>query len=107
MTELLERRQIQHEIADRDADPGRAAGGLKNAEWQVLDWEMRIGRDIDERFHKSDTSEKRPYLTGDSELANLREVHRSCSFRAKSPARDGQGSARFQLSNRPTRRIRR
>ena len=52
MTQLLQHRKIDNQIADRDADTRVAVPWLKNAEWQVLQWEMRIRWDLDERFER-------------------------------------------------------
>ena len=49
--DILKRRQIQDLVADSDADPGSGIGvGGKDAEGQVLDWEMAVGFDIDKRL---------------------------------------------------------
>src|ERR1017187_1956042 len=51
---FLEDRKIDNVITDRDANPGSARDDItrfENSEWQILNWKMRIGRDVDEGFH--------------------------------------------------------
>jgi hypothetical protein len=52
MTQFLEDREIEHELADRHADARVTLSRLENAERKILDWKMRIRRNVDERFEK-------------------------------------------------------
>src|SRR5204862_2600977 len=61
MAALLKHGKIENEIADRDADSRRCVRGFKNAERQILDRKMRIGRDVDKRFHSASEEASLPY----------------------------------------------
>ena len=45
---LLQHREVEHLIADRHAHARRATLRLENAKRQILNREMRVGRDVDE-----------------------------------------------------------
>ena len=47
MTQLLENRQIEHELADGDTNPRRTLRRLENSERKILNRKMRVGRDVD------------------------------------------------------------
>ena len=51
MTALFQEREIENVIADGDADPRRGVRRFENSERQILDWKMRVGGDVDKRFH--------------------------------------------------------
>jgi hypothetical protein len=47
---FFQKRKVQDEISNCDADARRAPGWFENSERKILDWEMRFGRDLDERL---------------------------------------------------------
>ena len=48
MAEFFESGKIDNQIADGDSGARFTSFGLKDAEGQILDGKMRIGRDVDE-----------------------------------------------------------
>ena len=52
MSEFFKHRKIEDEIADRDADTCAALRRREDPERKILDRKMRIGRNVDERFHR-------------------------------------------------------
>src|ERR1043166_8710396 len=50
MAALFQDRQIQNQIANRNADARFAVARLENPKWKILNWEMRFGRDFNKTF---------------------------------------------------------
>src|SRR5438876_11719872 len=52
MTEFLENRQIEHEVANRDTNTRPVARRLEDTKRKILDRKMRIRQNFDERFQR-------------------------------------------------------
>src|SRR6266508_5032874 len=100
MTEPLENRKINNQIAERDSDARVSFFRLENAEGKILQRKIGIGWHFDERFEWHNAGRwtsiarcvftssgrftwNRPYLTGILARANPRGAHRSCNCRTR------------------------
>jgi hypothetical protein len=54
ISEIFQDREIDYEVANRDAGAGSTLSRLKDSEGKVFEWEMRIAWNVNERFEGLD-----------------------------------------------------
>jgi len=69
MAEFFENGKIENVLTDRDSHARVTLLGLKDTEWKIFDWKMRIARDFDKsaqrRIHEPLLKQKETKATKD------------------------------------------
>jgi len=94
MAFFFENGKIDDALTDRDADARCTVARFENSEGKILDWKVRLARDVDKRFERhlavAALYERR---------INLSDGHNYKKFKARKSSR---GSSKLQLPNEVT-----